>query len=78
MFVFSGCGAPDCTEQDSTYTKYTYDEELKECKVLKQIPEDECGNNVAEEGETFCNCADDIMKTLPLKKEDVMDKKVSF
>ena len=38
--LLSGCGAPDCSEQDSTYTKYSYDEELKECKVSKQIPKD--------------------------------------
>lgn len=65
LIVFSGCGKEDCSELDSTYEKYSWDDEVGECVLSKSVKRNVCGNGVAEEGETFCNCPDDVQKSHP-------------
>lgn len=66
LFLFSGCGEEiDCSSQDSTYIKYKLNEDTDICEVAKEIPEDECGNEIPEEGETYCNCPKDVGKSHP-------------
>lgn len=64
-FIFAGCSKEDCSLKDTTYKKYSYDETLKQCIVSKSIKENVCGNTIVEDGETFCNCPKDIIKTHP-------------
>ncbi len=58
LFLFSGCSAKveDCSGLDSVYENYAWDEELKECIVSQTLQRDVCGNGIAEDGETYCNC----------------------
>ncbi len=65
LILFSGCSDPDCSSQDTTYTKYTYDEESGQC-LGKEIQKDVCGNGVIEDGETYCNCEKDVPKVHPI------------
>lgn len=67
MFVFAGCSSnnTDCSELNDAYTTYVYDSESKECKVASSVQKNVCGNGVAEQGETFCNCESDVQRTNP-------------
>jgi len=65
--IFAGCTKiEDCSLQDTTYTKYSWDDETSTCKEFETIEEDVCGNGVVEDTETYCNCDDDVKKTHPL------------
>lgn len=59
FFIISGCSKIDCSEKDTTYQKFTLDEQSGEC-VPHNIQKNVCGNRVAEEGENFCNCPKDV------------------
>lgn len=65
LFISACSSQVDCSEQDTTYQKYSYDESLKECVVSKSIQRDVCGNKIMESGETYCNCEEDVSKTHP-------------
>jgi len=66
LFLFSACGEDiDCSKQDTKYLKYKLDEETKKCVISQEIPKDECGNGVTEDGESYCNCPDDVDKMHP-------------
>lgn len=63
LFIFSGCSEEiDCSSQDTDYLKYKLDEETQTCIISKEIPKNKCGNGVAEDGEAYCNCPDDVLK----------------
>ncbi len=64
LILLSGCSEPDCSSQDTTYTKYTLDEESGLC-LPTQIPKDVCGNGIIEDDETYCSCAKDVDKKTP-------------
>jgi len=36
------------------------------CVVSKSIPKNQCGNNILEDKETYCNCPSDVAKTHPV------------
>jgi len=67
LFFLSSCSQEDCSLKDSTYTKFGFDKGLGECVVIKEIPKDKCGNEIAEDNENFCNCPKDVSKTHPTK-----------
>lgn len=62
FFFFSACSSSEECPQDTTYEKFSYDEDLDKC-VSKIIDKDVCGNGVVEEGEDSCNCPKDVSKT---------------
>ena len=68
LFFLSGCGGPtnnDCKAKDTTYVKYTLDPDTGMC-IPKTIPKNVCGNRIKENGETYCNCPSDVLKTDPV------------
>lgn len=66
LVLLSGCSKQiDCSTQDNTYQKFTWDDTLESCVVSKTIPKNQCGNEVAEDGETYCNCPKDVTKAHP-------------
>lgn len=81
LLLFSGCGdeIPICSEQDTTYTKYLWDEDIEECIVSKEITENVCGNGIKEDGETYCSCPDDVSnKELPIDQGGCSGNKGDF
>lgn len=68
MFIFAACSSSneDCSEMDSTYVKYGYDSSSGECRIIQTIQQNVCGNGIAEQGETFCNCPQDVPRSHPL------------
>ena len=67
ILIFSSCSkAQDCSTQDTKYEKYQFNTDTKSCEVSKTIKKDICGNNVIEEGETYCNCKQDVIKSHPV------------
>ena len=66
LFIFAGCSSnKDCSEFDTTYVKYGYDDAAKKCIPSQTIQENVCGNKIIEEDENFCNCPEDVQKTHP-------------
>ncbi len=66
LIFLSACSGPvDCSSQDTSYVKYTYDSEQELCVVSNQIQKDVCGNGIIEDGESFCSCAKDVPKVHP-------------
>jgi len=65
LLFFSGCSDVDCTKKDTTYEKYSFSEQEDKCVISSRIEKDECGNGIAEDGETYCNCKKDVSKTHP-------------
>ena len=64
--LLAGCSSDvDCSTKDTTYTKYGLNEETGECEVVEELEEDVCGNGVKEDGETYCNCEEDVGKEHP-------------
>lgn len=66
--LFSGCSKlPDCSTQDTTYEKYTLNEQTSQCELSQKIEKDICGNGIAEASndENYCNCPKDVSKTHP-------------
>lgn len=72
LFLLASCGEDqavlDCASQNNEYVTYAFDEETASCYIVSEIDRDVCGNDIAEEGETFCNCPEDISQTLPLEE----------
>lgn len=67
LILLAGCSEEiDCSAQDTDYKKYGFDEEADQCVVIRDIQRDVCGNGIAEDGETYCNCKKDVTKTHPL------------
>lgn len=68
FLLLSGCSGedPDCSKHNTDYVKYSYNSENKKCEPSKTIEEDVCGNGVKEDGETYCNCDDDVSKGDPI------------
>jgi hypothetical protein len=64
LVIVSGCSEEDCSAKDTTYEKFTWDEDLKEC-ISRKIEQNKCGNSVAEEGENYCNCPQDVSREHP-------------
>ncbi len=64
MLVFAGCSEEDCSLQDSTYEKFSYDNDKGEC-VGQTIKKDVCGNGVADGDETYCSCPKDVAQAHP-------------
>lgn len=66
ILILAGCSSdPECSTYDTRYETYGFNEETQSCEVVNSLQEDVCGNGVEEEGETYCNCADDIPKEHP-------------
>lgn len=66
MLILAGCGEEiDCSKQDTDYKKYGLDEASDTCVIVETIRQDVCGNGIAEEGESFCNCPKDVVKDHP-------------
>ncbi len=67
LLIISACSNQeiDCSEYDTTYVKYKYDAESEKCEVLKNIPQDECGNGILEKGEDKCSCPEDFKISNP-------------
>lgn len=64
--LLAGCSDDiDCSTQDTTYTKYGLNEETGECEVVDELEQDVCGNGILEDGETYCNCEEDVAKEHP-------------
>jgi len=61
-FLVSSCNKeiPDCSLQDNTYEKYSYNPDSNQCVLTSTIQKDVCGNKIIEEGETACNCPKDV------------------
>ena len=79
VLVFAGCSDVDCSTLDTTYEKYS--EVDGEC-IAKKIDRDVCGNDIAEEGENYCSCSEDVPKSHPLlgcegSKGDYLEKMCS-
>lgn len=66
MLVLAGCGEdPDCSSYDTTYQKFSYNSETKQCEVTRNIQRDVCGNGIIEKDETYCNCPEDVPEEHP-------------
>lgn len=67
LLSISGCSEDiDCSTLGDDYDMYGYDEKLKECVLVTSKKRDECGNGIAEKGETSCNCIEDVDIDLPI------------
>lgn len=81
VLLFSACSSdiPDCSTQDTTYQKYSWDAGLEQCALSQSIQKDVCGNGVVEEGETYCSCEKDVSnKELPIDKGGCSGNKGEF
>lgn len=70
LLILSSCSGelPNCTDKDTDYVKYDWNEELKSCEIIKKIDKNKCGNGVQEGSETFCNCPKDVDKKLDIEE----------
>ena len=66
LLILAGCSSiPDCSAQNTQYVTYAFNEDSARCEVVDQVEEDVCGNGVQEDGETYCNCQEDVNKEHP-------------
>lgn len=66
FLIIAGCSSEvDCSEQDTQYETYELNEETGECELAEELERDVCGNGVKEEGETYCNCEEDVDQQHP-------------
>ena len=80
LFVIAGCSSelPDCSEQDTKYVNYSYDENEEKCVVSNKLDKDVCGNGIKEEGETYCGCPEDVRKDAPIEEGGCSGDKGEF
>jgi len=66
IILLSGCGQkPNCSQYNTKYKTYSYNEKTGQCVLIKSIPKNVCGNGIPEPGETYCNCPQDVSATNP-------------
>lgn len=66
FLILAGCSSiPDCSTQNTQYVTYAFNEDSAQCEVVEQVEKDVCGNGVQEQGETYCNCQEDVNKEHP-------------
>ncbi|MCA9459540.1 MAG: hypothetical protein KC589_02585 [Nanoarchaeota archaeon] len=67
FFVSCSGELPSCSDKDTDYVKYAWNDETKACEVIKKISKNKCGNGVQEGSESYCNCPSDVDKDLPME-----------
>lgn len=68
LLILAGCSSnsQDCSSLDTTYQKYYFNSDSKECEAKTPIKQNVCGNGVIEESDkNYCNCPIDDGGDIP-------------